>query len=226
MVVFKIYPNKNLGNINLRLICHFSWSEYYYCSVVLKLSNLFKVQFIQVSFTVSNFSITLGWSLQVKPEVFSAAQPTAQALPSSNIHNAGGPALPQHLPIHPYSQPTLPLGHFANMIGYPFLPQSYTFLPSAAFQQPFHQLPAAVAAAMKYSPLPQYKSSIAGSSLPQSPALPPGYGGFTSSANNIPGNFSLNPSAALASTTMGFGEASLSSHYKEGSHYLQPQHVI
>lgn len=163
---------------------------------------------------------------EVKPEVFSAAQPTQQALPSSSIHNAGGPALPQHLPMHPYSQPSLPLGHFANMIGYPFLPQSYTFLPSAAFPQaytsnsPFHQSPAT---AMKYSPLPQYKSSISGTSLPQSPALPPGYGGLTGLPNSVPGSFSLNPSTASVSSAMGFDDA-LSSQYKDGSHYLPLQH--
>lgn len=161
---------------------------------------------------------------EVKPEAYSTPQPTPQALPSSSIHNAGGPALPQHLQMHPYSQPSLPLGHFANMIGYPFLPQSYAYLPSAAFPQayasgsPFHQSPAA---AMKYSPLPQYKSSISGSSLPQS--LPPGYGGFTGSTGNIPGSFSLNPSTASASAAMGFDEA-MSSQYKEGSHYLPLQH--
>ena len=62
------------------------------------------------------------------------AQPNAQTLPSAGI--ATGPALPQHMAVHPYSQPTLPLGHFANMISYPFMPQSYTYMPSA-FQQAF-----------------------------------------------------------------------------------------
>ncbi|KAF3451141.1 hypothetical protein FNV43_RR07232 [Rhamnella rubrinervis] len=54
----------------------------------------------------------------------STPQPTQQTMPGASV--ATGPALPQHLAVHPYSQPTLPLGHFANMIGYPFLPQSYT----------------------------------------------------------------------------------------------------
>ncbi|KAF3451137.1 hypothetical protein FNV43_RR07227 [Rhamnella rubrinervis] len=82
----------------------------------------------------------------------STPQPTQQTMPGASV--ATGPALPQHLAVHPYSQPTLPLGHFANMIGYPFLPQSYTYMPSA-FQQAFagnstyHQSLAAV--------LPQYK---------------------------------------------------------------------
>ncbi|KAJ6796522.1 Uncharacterized protein M6B38_218935 [Iris pallida] len=156
-------------------------------------------------------------------EVYSTPQSTLQAVPNSNIPGGGGPALPQHLPLHPYSQPTLPLGHFANMIGYPFLPQSYTFLPSAAYQQaypgnsPFHQSPAA---GMKYT-LPQYKSSVpGGTGLPQSPALPPGYGGLSNLTNSIPGSFSLNPTPA--STTPSVDEA-MSSLYKEGSHYLPLQ---
>ncbi|KAJ6810447.1 uncharacterized protein M6B38_156355 [Iris pallida] len=159
---------------------------------------------------------------EVQSEVYSTPQSTLQTLPNTNILG-GGPALPQHLPLHPYSQPTLPLGHFANMIGYPFLPQSYTFLPSAAYQQayagnsPFNQSPVA---GMKYT-LPQYKSSVPGTSLPQSPALPPGYGGLSNSTSSIPGSFSLNPSAP-ASTTPSIDEA-MSSLYKEGSHYLPLQ---
>ncbi|KAF2282814.1 hypothetical protein GH714_043105 [Hevea brasiliensis] len=64
----------------------------------------------------------------------STPQPTLQTLPGASV--AMGPTLPQHLTVHPYSQPTLPLGPFANMIGYPFLPQSYAYMPSA-FQQTF-----------------------------------------------------------------------------------------
>ncbi|RVW47380.1 hypothetical protein CK203_090340 [Vitis vinifera] len=75
----------------------------------------------------------INWAL--KTGSFSTPQPTPQTLPSTSV--ATGPALPQHLPpVHPYSQPGLPLGHFANMIGYPFLPQSYTYMPSA-YQQAF-----------------------------------------------------------------------------------------
>ncbi|KAI7757939.1 hypothetical protein M8C21_007675 [Ambrosia artemisiifolia] len=100
--------------------------------------------------------------------VFSSSQPTQQTPPGNTI--ATGPALPQHLTVHPYSQHTLPLDPFANMIGYPFLPQSYTYKPSR-FQQAFagnstyHQQLAAV--------LPQYKNSVSVSSLPQSAAVLP-----------------------------------------------------
>ncbi|PIA41471.1 hypothetical protein AQUCO_02200114v1 [Aquilegia coerulea] len=77
---------------------------------------------------------SLSMPESVKPGMYSMPHPSAQTLPGTNI--ATGPALPQHLAVHPYSQPTLPLGHFANMIGYPFLPQSYGYMPSA-YQQAY-----------------------------------------------------------------------------------------
>ncbi|KAL5096067.1 hypothetical protein RYX36_000394, partial [Vicia faba] len=98
------------------------------------------------------------------------AQPNQQTLHGAGI--ATGPSLPQYLVVHHYSQPTLPLGNIANMISYPFIPQSYTCMPSA-FQQDFagnstyHQSLAVV--------LPQYKNNISVSSLPQSTAIPSGY---------------------------------------------------
>lgn len=163
----------------------------------------------------------------LKPSVFSSPQPTPQSLPSTSL--PAGPAAPQHLPVHPYSQPTLPLGHFASMVSYPFLPPSYTYLPSA-FQQAYagnsayHQSPAAVhSGGVKYS-LPQYKNSISVSSLPQSAAVASGYGGFGSSAN-IPGSFTLNPSTTPPSTTVGYEDV-MNSQYKESNHYGSLQQVI
>ncbi|XP_020703563.1 uncharacterized protein LOC110114878 isoform X2 [Dendrobium catenatum] len=163
---------------------------------------------------------------EVKPNAFSDHQSQApQSSPNTSITT--GHAVPQHLPLHPYSQATLPLAPFANMISYPFLPQSYTYLPSAAFPQayttndPFHQSPAAAHnTALKYT-LPQNKSSISVASLPQPAAVASGYGSFSGSTN-IPVNFSLNPSSTPTSTTLGFSEA-LSSQYKEVAHYLSLQ---
>ncbi|URE19920.1 hypothetical protein MUK42_34203 [Musa troglodytarum] len=168
--------------------------------------------------TLSPFSSLMA----LKPGVFSNPQSTPQ-LPSTTMLTS--PALPQHLPVHHYSQPALPLGHFANMISYPFLPQSYTYLPSIqqafAANSPFHQSPAAVpSAGMKYSQ-PQFKSSLSATSLPQASAIASAYGGLGSSAN-IPGAFILNHTTASASTTIGFDEA-LSLQYKEGSHYMPLQ---
>ncbi|XP_057466004.1 uncharacterized protein LOC130755592 isoform X2 [Actinidia eriantha] len=155
---------------------------------------------------------TLSVPEALKAAGFSSTQQTAQTLPGSNI--ATGPALPQHLAVHPYSQPTLPLGPFANMIGYPFLPQSYTYMPSA-FQQAFagnstyHQSLAGV--------VPQYKNSVPVSSLAQSTAITSGYGGFGSSTN-----FPMNTPAAPGPTTIGYDDV-ISSQYKDTSHLISLQ---
>ncbi|KAG8069251.1 hypothetical protein GUJ93_ZPchr0005g14527 [Zizania palustris] len=162
----------------------------------------------------------------LKAGVFSNAQST-QNLPSASIPM--GPPLPQQLPVHPYSQPTLPLAPFANMIGYPYLAQNYpAYLPSATFQQayssngPFHQSAAAVpGVGMKYN-VPQYKSNLLATNLQQQPSsVISGYGGFGSSSN-LPGNFTLSQNAASASTNLGFDEA-LSTQYKDPSQYMALQ---
>ncbi|KAL1567456.1 hypothetical protein AAHA92_02932 [Salvia divinorum] len=138
----------------------------------------------------------------------SSPQPTPQSHSGASV--ATGPPLPQqHVTVHPYSQPTLPLGPFANMISYPFMPQSYTYMPSA-FQQPFagnntyHQSLAAL--------LPQYKSSIAVSSLPQSAAVPSGFGGL-GNTTTVPGNYQMNPPATPSGSAMNYEE--VLAQYKE-----------
>ncbi|KAE8720031.1 hypothetical protein F3Y22_tig00109923pilonHSYRG00141 [Hibiscus syriacus] len=158
---------------------------------------------------------TISMPEALRAASISAPQPSPQSLPGANV--ATGPALPQHLAMHPFSQPTLPLGHYANMIGYPFLPQSYTYMPSA-FQQSFpgnSNYPQSLAAM-----LPQYKNSVSVSSLPQSAAVPPGYG--FGSSTNIPGGLSLNPPAAPAGTTIGYDDV-LSSQYKDSNHLMSLQ---
>ncbi|KAK7331229.1 hypothetical protein VNO77_25448 [Canavalia gladiata] len=159
---------------------------------------------------------TLTMSEALRASSISTPQLNAQTLPGASVPT--GPALPQHLAVHPYSQPTLPLGHFANMISYPFLPQSYTYMPSA-FQQTFagnstyHQSLAAV--------LPQYKNSVSVSSLPQSAAIPSGYG-FGSSTSIPGGNFSLNPPAAPTGTTIGYDDV-INSQFKDNNHMISLQ---
>ncbi|KAK4775429.1 hypothetical protein SAY87_023390 [Trapa incisa] len=145
----------------------------------------------------------------------STAQQTAQSLPT------GLSALPQHLAMHPYSQHTLPLGHFANMVSYPFLPQNYSYMPTT-FQQAFagnSSYPQSLAAV-----LPQYKNSLSVGSLPQSGAIASGYG--FGNSNSIPGgNFALNqpPAPAVsAGSTIGYEDA-LSSQYKDAAHLLSLQ---
>jgi len=169
----------------------------------------------------------------LKAGVFSNAQST-QSLPSTSIPT--GPPLPQQLAHHPYSQPTLPITHFPNMVGYPtYLPQNYaTYLSSGTFQQaypsngPFHQSAAALlGSGMKYS-TPEYKNNLSATGLqqqhqpqPQPPSsVISGYGGFGSSGN-IQGNFTLNQSTGSAST-LGFDEA-LSRQYKDTSQYMALQ---
>ncbi|CAN1808506.1 GBF-interacting protein 1 [Linum perenne] len=144
----------------------------------------------------------------------SAPQPTQQ---SSLNGAASGPTHPQHHPVHPYQQPTLPLGHYANMIGYPFLPQSYAYMPSA-FQQAF---PGNSAYHQALAALPQYKNSVSVSSLPQSSAVPSGYG-YGSSTTGAPTGFSHNQPAAPAGTTLGYDDL-LSSQYKDNNHLMSLQ---
>nr|XP_010924304.1 signaling mucin HKR1 [Elaeis guineensis] len=194
----------------------------------LPFSHLLTTQSMPAKFNTAVASIsspTISMPEAGKQGVFSNPQSTPQTLSGATLPS--GPTLPQHLPVHHYTQPTLPLSHFANMISFPFLPQSYTYLPSAAFQQPytsngpFHQSPAPIPnAGIKYT-LPQYKSSVSVTSLPQSASVASAYGGFGSSAN-LPGSFTLNPTTASASTTIGLEEA-LSSQYKEANHYMPLQ---
>ncbi|CAN6327261.1 unnamed protein product [Urochloa humidicola] len=137
----------------------------------------------------------------LKAAVFSNSQST-QSLQSTSI--SAGPPLPQQLAAaHPYSQPALPLTHFANMFGYPtYLPQNYaTYLSSGTFQQAYPSL--------QQQPQQQPPSSVIS-----------GYGGFGNSSN-LPGNFALNQSTGSAST-LGFDEA-LSRQYKDTSQYMPPQ---
>ncbi|XP_020553856.1 GBF-interacting protein 1-like isoform X1 [Sesamum indicum] len=164
--------------------------------------------------SISGSAISMPEAL--KTAGFPSTQPAQQTLSGTNV--ATGPPLPQHLAVHPYSQPTLPLGPFTNMIGYPFLPQSYTYMPSA-FQQTFsgnstyHQSLAAL--------LPQYKNNVSASSLPQSAAIASGYGAFGNTPT-IPGNFPMNPPAGPSGTTLSYDDV-LNSQYKDSSHLVSLQ---
>lgn len=95
-------------------------------------------------------------------------------------------------------------------------------MPSG-FQQAFagnntyHQSLAAAAV------LPQYKNSVSVSSLPQSAAVPSGYGAFGSSTT-IPTNYQMNPPAGPAGATMSY-EDLLSSQYKDTNHLISLQQV-
>ncbi|KAK9284994.1 hypothetical protein L1049_024176 [Liquidambar formosana] len=159
----------------------------------------------------------------LKAGTFSVPQPTSLSLPGTNV--ATGPALPQNLSVHSYSQPALPMGHSANMMGYPLMPQSFTYLPSA-YQEAypgssaFHQSLAALeSAGLKYTH-PQYRSSASVSGLTQSAANASGYGGFGNSTN-IPGSFLQNSSTTPTGTTIGYDD--LLSSYRDGNHFIPHQ---
>lgn len=145
--------------------------------------------------------------------VFSNHHSTLQSLPSTTM--LASPAF-QHLPLHHYTQPSLPIGQFSNMIRYPFLPQSY-YLPSYqqtyAANSPFHQTTLVPAANTKY-PQPQYRSSLPLTSLPQAYTISNSYGEFGNSST-LPGSFTLNHTSPSSAATIGLDEA-LRLHYKEG----------
>lgn len=111
------------------------------------------------------------------------------------------------------------------MIGYPFLPQSYPYLPpyGAAGSGAFHQSPAAGSAAtgLKYT-VPQYKTSTSGNSLPQVGAIAPGYGGNFGNAGSLSNFNNLNASNSGATAL----DVLLSSQLKEGNQYVSLQQVI
>ncbi|KAK9696908.1 hypothetical protein RND81_08G004600 [Saponaria officinalis] len=146
-----------------------------------------------------------------------AAQPT-QTVPGGNV--SGPTGLPQHLAMHPYSQHSVPLGPL-NMMGYPFLPQTYTYMPSA-FQQAFATGNSAYPQSLAAAGFPQFKNSVSVNSLPQSGAVPSGYGGFGNSNNNIPSDFPLNPPSAPPGNSMNYEDV-LTSQYKDASHLLSLQ---
>ncbi|XP_004234052.2 flocculation protein FLO11-like isoform X1 [Solanum lycopersicum] len=147
---------------------------------------------------------------------FSSAQPTQQMLSGNSV--ATGPGVPQHLTVHQYSQQAVPIAPYGNMISYPFVPQNYSYIPSA-FQQAYpgnssyHQSLAAM--------LPQYKNTVSASSLPQSATIPSGYGAF-GNTTSIPGNFPINPPAAPSGTNLSYDDV-LSAQFKDTNHLMSLQ---
>ncbi|CAN6816674.1 unnamed protein product [Brassica oleracea] len=111
-------------------------------------------------------------------------------------------------------------GDAANAVkltSYPLMPQNYPYMPSA-FQQTYagnssyHQQLAAL--------LPQYKTNLSPSSLPQSATAPASAYGFENSTNvGSAGNFPLSQQSAPT----GYEDV-LSSQYKESNHLLALQH--
>ncbi|CAG7880551.1 unnamed protein product [Brassica rapa] len=134
-------------------------------------------------------------------------QPSQQNLPGANIAT-------QQLPMHPYSQHTVPLTHFANMMSYPLMPQSYPYMPFAG-NSPYHPSLAAL--------LPQYKNNVSASNLPQSATSAPissAYGfGNSSSVGALN---QQQQQAAPSGATLSY-EDIMSLQYKHNSHLLSLQ---
>eukprot|EP00250_Pteridium_aquilinum_P016016 c22894_g1_i1 orf=269-2953(+) len=150
----------------------------------------------------------LGTSRPAETTVQSVSQEVVNAsvYPSSNTVGGqtmpavnNGPSamtLPQHS-LHPYAtQPSgLPLGHYANVLNYQYMPPGFSYVQSP-YQHNYvgtgnyHQVPTAVGAGgMKY-PVPQYKTSgpvVGGMHNTISPSSL-GYGGYpnTQPAANLP----------------------------------------
>ncbi|PWA42735.1 hypothetical protein CTI12_AA541720 [Artemisia annua] len=151
---------------------------------------------------------TISIAEALKSVGLSSSQPGQQTLPT-------GPSIQQHLAMHPYSQHSLPLNPYANMMSYPFLPQSYTYMPSGfqpgfAGNSTYHQQLAAM--------LPQYKNSVSMSSLTQSPAAASAYGSYGGSTA-LPGSYQVSQPAGPA----GSYDDVLNAHFKDTSHLLSLQ---
>ncbi|KAL5990062.1 hypothetical protein ACLOJK_010959 [Asimina triloba] len=145
---------------------------------------------------------TMSIQETMKQSFFSVPQPP-QAMLSNSMPT--GPTIPQHLALQHLAQPTLPSGHFANMIGYPYLPQSYPYLPSviqqayATANSAYSQSPAALQNADVKYPLLQYKNSVPVGNLPQLVSSSYGLGGLTNSlGNSVPNLSNLSPSTSIS----------------------------
>ncbi|KAL5202347.1 hypothetical protein ABZP36_013299 [Zizania latifolia] len=174
--------------------------------------------------SMGNVAVSTQPQENVNPGASSNPQ-LSQSQPSTSI--ASGPPLPQHLALHPYAQATLPLW-YASMVGYPSMPQSYAYLPPAAFQQPymnsglFPQAAAAVPNSSVKYPLPPYKSNVSLASLPQPASLLSSYVGGFGAANSMPGNFALNQSTQSATAAPGF-DGTVPAQYKDGNPFVSLQ---
>lgn len=127
----------------------------------------------------------------------------ASISPQNAMPGAGeqAAALAQHLALNPYShQPGMPLGHYGNLMSYPFMPQSYNPYMPSAFQQAFpsgsHQ-----------SMLPQYKTQATAPPVPPPSAY--GFGGGSALGNNFPLNSTSAPNSY---------EDVLSSQFRDSNH--------
>lgn len=146
------------------------------------------------------------FSSQAMPVKYSNSVSMPEALKSMGLSTQQNLAIHQHLALHPYSQQTLPVGPFANIISYPYMPQSYTIMSPGFQQSPFAAGNSSYQQSLA-ALLPQYKNSVSVSSLP-----PPAGGGVASGYGG----------GGFGNTSLGVDDG-LSSRYKDVNHLMSLQ---
>ncbi|ESQ26984.1 hypothetical protein EUTSA_v10027613mg [Eutrema salsugineum] len=132
----------------------------------------------QTKYNTATLSSPSGPAISMAEALRAASMSSQNAMPGAGQQAA---ALAQHLALNPYvHQPRMPVGHYGNLISYPFMPQSYNPYMPLAFQQAFPTSNHQTLAAMHL----QYKNQATAP-----PVLPPsayGFGSGAPSSNNFP----------------------------------------
>ncbi|ESQ47351.1 hypothetical protein EUTSA_v10028089mg [Eutrema salsugineum] len=132
----------------------------------------------QTKYNTATLSSPSGPAISMAEAIRAASMSSQNAMPGAGQQAA---ALAQHLALNTYvHQPGMPVGHYGNLISYPFMPQSYNPYMPLAFQQAFPTSNHQTLAAMHL----QYKNQ---ETAP--PVLPPsayGFGSGAPSSNNFP----------------------------------------
>ncbi|KAK0589325.1 hypothetical protein LWI29_012662 [Acer saccharum] len=175
---------------------------------------------LKYSAAMPSLNSPISMSEVLNSSAYSLHPPASQALPGSNL--AKGNVLPQHLSVHPYAQPEMSLRELANMTGYPSMPQSQSYVPSA-LPQPYPDSSAFhdSRAGMNYN-LSQYRSGAAMNSMHLPKGSNAGYGSFVGSSTNLPGSFLHNLSTSHTGTGASY-EDLLRSQIKDGNVIPQQQ---
>ncbi|ESQ47352.1 hypothetical protein EUTSA_v10028301mg [Eutrema salsugineum] len=155
----------------------------------------------QTKYNTATLSSPSGPAISMAEALRAASMSSQNAMPGAGQQAA---ALAQHLALNPYiHQPGMPVGHYGNLISYPFMPQSYNPYMPLAFQQAFPTSNHQTLAAMHL----QYKNQATAP-----PVLPPSAYGFGSGAPSS-NNFPLAPTTSANSY-----EDVLSLHFMDRNH--------
>ncbi|XP_024005702.1 protein kinase 4 [Eutrema salsugineum] len=155
----------------------------------------------QTKYNTTTPSSLSGPAISMAEALRTASMSSQNAMPGAGQQAA---ALAQHLALNPYAhQPGMPVGHYGNLISYPFMPQSYNPYMPLAFQQAFPTGNHQTLAAMHL----QYKNQATAPPIPPPSAYR--FGGGAPSSNNFP----LTPTTSANSY-----EDVLSSQFKDRNH--------